>query len=127
MPIRVLAIDDEADILRMISIKLGKAGYEVITAKDGQEGVEKALSERPDVMLVDVMMPKKNGYQVISEVKENLEEAPVYILLTANSEAEDMKKGFSSGADDFITKPFSPQELIERININLIRKGKISP
>ena len=127
MPIRVLAIDDEADILRMISIKLGKAGYEVITAKDGQEGVEKALSERPDVMLVDVMMPKKNGYQVISEVKENLEEAPVYILLTAKSEAEDMKKGFSSGADDFITKPFSPQELIERININLIRKGKISP
>ena len=127
MPIRVLAIDDEADILRMISIKLGKAGYEVITAKDGQEGVEKALSERPDVMLVDVMMPKKNGYQVISEVKENLEEAPVYILLTAKSEAEDIKKGFSSGADDFITKPFSPQELIERININLIRKGKISP
>ena len=127
MPIRVLAIDDEADILRMISIKLGKAGYEVITAKYGQEGVEKALSERPDVMLVDVMMPKKNGYQVISEVKENLEEAPVYILLTAKSEAEDMKKGFSSGADDFITKPFSPQELIERININLIRKGKISP
>ena len=127
MPIRVLAIDDEADILRMISIKLGKAGYEVITAKDGQEGVEKALSERPDVMLVDVMMPKKNGYQVISEVKENLEEAPVYILLTAKGEAEDMKKGFSSGADDFITKPFSPHELIERININLIRKGKISP
>lgn len=127
MPIRVLAIDDEADILRMIRIKLSKAGFEVSTAGDGEEAVVKALAEKPDIMLVDVMMPKKDGYQVVSEVKKELgSEAPLAIMLSAKGEDADVAEGFQRGADDYITKPFSPRELLERINVVLIKSGKIS-
>lgn len=123
--LRVVAIDDEADILRLIRIKLSKEGFEVSTASDGEEGVRKVLAEKPDVMVVDVMMPGKDGYQVVSEVKKKLgDEAPVAIMLTSKAEESDMKKGLSVGADDYITKPFSPSELIERINVALIKSKK---
>ncbi|HEX9131650.1 MAG TPA: response regulator [Ktedonobacteraceae bacterium] len=86
MAIRVLAIDDEEDILRLIEIKLTKAGYEVLTARDGQQALERALVEKPDLMLVDVMLPRLDGYSVVSEVKQRLgTEAPIIILLTASS------------------------------------------
>ena len=125
MPIKVVAMDDEADILRMVQRKLEKEGFIVITASDGDEGLEKVLVERPDVMILDVMMPGKNGYQVANEVKEKLgDQAPVIIMLTAKSEASDIAKGLSEGADDYVTKPFSPRELIERIKVALIKSGK---
>ncbi len=127
MPIRVLAVDDEADIRRVINIKLSRAGFDVLTASDGEEGLNLALTEKPDVMIVDVMMPKKNGYELIAEVREKLgAEAPVSILLTAKGEEADVIKGFSEGADDYIKKPFSPAELIDRVNINLAKRSKIS-
>jgi DNA-binding response OmpR family regulator len=123
--IRVVAIDDESDILRLIRIKLSKEGFDVSTASDGEEGVTKVLRERPDVMVVDVMMPGKDGYQVVAEVKGKLaDDAPVTIMLTSKAEEADMVKGLSVGADDYITKPFSPRELIERINVALIKGGK---
>jgi len=123
--IRVVAIDDEADILRLILIKLSKEGFDVSTAVDGEEGIKKVLSEKPDVMLVDVMMPGKDGYQVVAEVKRKLgEDAPVTIMLTSKAEDADMVKGLAVGADDYITKPFSPRELIERINVALIKGTK---
>jgi CheY-like chemotaxis protein len=123
--IRVVAIDDESDILRLIRIKLSKEGFEVITASDGEEGVRTVLQEKPDVMVVDVMMPGKDGYQVVSEVKSKLgETAPVTIMLTSKAEEADMVKGLSVGADDYITKPFSPRELIERINVAMIKVAK---
>jgi DNA-binding response OmpR family regulator len=125
MPIKVVAMDDESDILRMVQRKLEKEGFIVITASDGDEGLEKVLVERPDVMILDVMMPGKNGYQVANEVKEKLgDQAPVIIMLTAKSEASDIAKGLSEGADDYVTKPFSPRELIERIKVALIKSGK---
>ena len=84
-----------------------------------------ALAEKPDVMIVDVMMPKKNGYELIAEVKKELgDKAPISILLTAKGEEADVIKGFSEGADDYIKKPFSPAELIDRVNINLVKRGK---
>jgi CheY-like chemotaxis protein len=123
--IRVVAIDDEADILRLIRIKLSKEGFVVSTVSDGIEGVRKVIGEKPDVMLVDVMIPGKDGYEVASEVKRKLgEEAPVVIMLTSKAEDADMVKGLSSGADDYITKPFSPRELVERINVALIKSGR---
>ncbi|MBD3158133.1 MAG: response regulator [Candidatus Lokiarchaeota archaeon] len=124
---RVVAIDDEEDILRLIRIKLSKEGFRVITAKDGVEGIETVLDKHPDVMLVDIMMPQKDGYEVVSEVKKKMgENAPVAIMLTSKSEEEDMMEGLASGADDYITKPFSPTELIERINVALLKGQKSS-
>jgi two-component system alkaline phosphatase synthesis response regulator PhoP len=125
MTIRTLVVDDEVDILRLIEIKLKKAGFEVLTARDGQEGLEKALAEKPDLMLVDVMMPRMDGYTVVSEVRQKLGgEAPIIILLTAKGQETDVAKGLTSGADDYIIKPFSPRELIARINAVLIKSGK---
>jgi two-component system, OmpR family, alkaline phosphatase synthesis response regulator PhoP len=125
MAIRALVVDDEKDILRLIEIKLKKAGFEIVTAHDGQEGLEKALAEKPDIMLVDVMMPRMDGYTVVSEVRQQLgSEAPVIILLTAKGQEADVVKGLTSGADDYIIKPFSPRELIARINVVLIKSGK---
>lgn len=125
--VKVVAIDDEADILRLIRIKLSKEGFNVFTASDGVDGVQKVLAERPDVIVVDVMMPGKDGYQVVSDVKKKLgDSAPVAIMLTSKAEEQDMVRGLSAGADDYITKPFSPRELVERINVALI-KGKKAP
>jgi DNA-binding response OmpR family regulator len=125
MAIRVLAIDDEEDILRLIEIKLTKAGFEVLTARDGQQALERALAEKPDLMLVDVMMPRRDGYSVVSEVKQRLgTEAPIIILLTARGQETDVVQGLTNGADDYIIKPFSPRELIARINVVLIKRGK---
>jgi DNA-binding response OmpR family regulator len=125
LAIRVLAIDDEEDILRLIEIKLTKAGFEVLTARDGQQALERALAEKPDLMLVDVMMPRRDGYSVVSEVKQRLgTEAPIIILLTARGQETDVVQGLTNGADDYIIKPFSPRELIARINVVLIKRGK---
>jgi DNA-binding response OmpR family regulator len=125
MSYKVVVMDDEADIVRLVRIKLEKEGFEVITAFDGEEGVSKVLKENPEIMIVDVLMPKKDGYQVITEVKEKMgKNAPIAIMLSAKAEAKDITKGLTGGADDYITKPFSPRELIERINVALIKKGK---
>ena len=125
--IRVIVIDDETDILRLIRTKLSKEGFDVSTASNGDEGIEKVLREKPDVMIVDILMPGKDGYQVVTEVKTKLQEdSPIIIMLTSKTEDEDMVRGLSMGADDYITKPFSPRELIERINVALIKGVKVN-
>jgi len=126
LTIRVVAMDDDHDILRLLRIKLEKEGFQVITATDGEEGVKAVLGEKPDVMIVDVMMPKKDGYQVLEEVQAKYgDKSPVTIMLTSKAESSDLVEGLSRGADDYITKPFSPSELIERINVSLIKRGII--
>ena len=128
MATRVLVMDDEADIRHLVEVKLKGAGFEVFTARDGKEGVEVALAEKPTLMVVDVMMPEKDGYTVIREVREALGDgAPIAILLTAKGQDADVARGLASGADDYIIKPFSPRELLARINFALIKRGKIAP
>jgi CheY-like chemotaxis protein len=123
--VRVIVIDDEADILQLIRMKLSRKGFDVSTASNGDEGIEKVLRDKPDVMIVDIMMPGKDGYQVVTEVKARLrEDSPVIIMLTSKTEDADMVKGLSMDVDDYITKPFSPRELIERINVALIKGAK---
>jgi CheY-like chemotaxis protein len=123
--VRVIAIDDEADILQLIRMKLSKEGFDVSTASNGDEGIEKVLRNKPDVMIVDILMPGKDGYQVVTEVKARLrEDSPVIIMLTSKTEDADMVKGLSMDVDDYVTKPFSPRELIERINVALIKGAK---
>ena len=125
---RILVVEDEPDILRLIEIKLKRAGFEVLTARDGEEGLALALAERPDVLLCDVMIPKRDGYSVVSEVKRQLGAgAPISILLTARGQQADIAQGRDCGSDDYILKPFSPSELVKRLNGILARAGDSSP
>jgi two-component system alkaline phosphatase synthesis response regulator PhoP len=121
---RVLAVDDEADILRLVEIKLTKAGFEVLTAHDGQEGLERAIAERPEVVLLDVMMPRMDGYTACARIKAEVDPAPIVLMLTAKGQDADVITGLAGGADDYIIKPFAPRELIARINVALNKAGK---
>jgi two-component system alkaline phosphatase synthesis response regulator PhoP len=122
--IRVLAVDDEPDVLRLVENKLKKAGFEVLTARDGEEGLNRAVVERPDVVLLDVMMPKMDGFTAARKIKEQMQPAPLIIMLTAKGQESDVVQGLTGGADDYIIKPFAPRELIARINVALIKAGK---
>ncbi len=124
MTIRVLAVDDEANVLRLVQIKLSKAGFDVITARDGEEGLQKAIDEKPDVVILDVMMPKLDGYSVLQRIKTEIEDPPIVIMLTAKGQEADVLEGISTGAEDYVVKPFAPRELIARVNVALIKAGK---
>src|SRR5262245_44462958 len=124
MSIRILAVDDEPDVLRLIQIKLQKAGFEVFTARDGEEGLQVALAEQPDVILMDVMMPRMDGYTAVGKIKGQITPAPLILMLTAKGQEADVVQGLAAGAEDYIIKPFAPRELIARINVALIKAGK---
>ena len=124
MSTRVLAVDDEPDVLRLVEIRLKKAGFEVLTARDGEEGLNKAIAEHPDVVLMDVMMPKMDGFTAVGKIREQVEPAPLILMLTANGQESDIAHGLTNGADDYVVKPFAPRELIARINVALIKAGK---
>ena len=124
MTIKVLAVDDEPDVRRLISTKLKKAGFEVVTAVNGAEGVETALAEKPDVVLMDVMMPVMDGFTAVAQIKSQLEPVPVALMLTAKGEEDDVMEGLVAGADDYIIKPFAPRELIARVKVALIKAGR---
>ena len=124
MSVKILAVDDEDDVRRLIQIKLKKEGFEVLTAVNGLEGFEKARDEHPDVVLLDVMMPKMDGYTAAAKIKAEVSPAPIVIMLTARGAEADVVEGLMGGADDYIVKPFAPRELIARVNVALIKAGK---
>ncbi len=123
MTIKILTVDDEPDVRRLIEVKLRKAGFEVITAVDGEEGVEKAKAEKPDLILMDVMMPKMDGYTAVKKIKKEMHPAPLVMMLTAKGTEDDVMEGLVGGADDYITKPFAPRELVARVKVVLIKAG----
>ena len=114
---KVLVVDDEIYIVHILDFSLGMEGYEVLTALDGEQALEKAKNEKPDLIVLDIMMPKLDGYETCKLLKaeESTRDIPV-ILLSAKGRNVDQKIGFDVGADDYITKPFSPRKLVERIN-----------
>jgi len=114
---KILVVDDEVYIVHILDFSLGMEGYEVITALDGEQGLEKAREEQPDLIVLDIMMPKLDGYETCRMLKsdERTRNIPV-ILLSAKGRNIDQKVGFEVGADDYIVKPFSPRKLVERIN-----------
>jgi two-component system alkaline phosphatase synthesis response regulator PhoP len=114
---RILVVDDEIYIVHILDFSLGMEGYEVVTALDGEQALEKARSEKPDLIVLDIMMPKLDGYETCKRLKADpdTKDVPV-ILLSAKGRNVDQKVGFEVGADDYITKPFSPRKLVERIN-----------
>lgn len=117
---RILVIEDEPDLLRGLEMNLKAEGYSVLTAVSGGAGLEQALEEKPDLVLLDVMLPGLNGFDVCRELRRKGFEAPI-IMLTAKAEEIDRVVGLEIGADDYITKPFGLRELLARIRVRLRR------
>jgi DNA-binding response OmpR family regulator len=119
----VLVAEDDEDIRGLVAYRMEKAGYTVLQARDGEEAIRLALEHRPDLAIVDVMMPKADGYEVTRTLRghEETNRMPI-ILLTARAQEADVQRGFDAGADDYIRKPFSPQELRARVQAILGRR-----
>jgi DNA-binding response OmpR family regulator len=113
----VLLVDDDPVILKLLQVNFEMEGYDVVTASDGAEGLEKARSEQPDIILLDIMMPKMDGLEVTRHLKadDNLKSIPI-VLLSAKAQASDVQAGKDAGADDYLTKPFDPLELLSRVS-----------
>jgi DNA-binding response OmpR family regulator len=120
---KVLVADDEPHLLRLVKFRLEREGYEVLTAVDGEAALQVARDEHPDLCVLDVMMPKRSGFDVLRELRSDERCAGMkVIMLTARAQDRDVDVGFSLGADDYITKPFSPQELRVRIGAHLSKR-----
>jgi two-component system phosphate regulon response regulator PhoB len=121
-PSRILVVEDEADIAALVAYHLTREGYRVRTAASGAEALEAIAHERPDLVVLDVMLPEFSGYEVLSELRrrEELAEIPV-VVLTARRDEADRIRGLELGADDYVTKPFSPRELVLRVGAVLRR------
>lgn len=119
----VLVAEDDADILALVAYRLERSGYEVVTASNGQEALDRAAERAPDLAVLDVMMPKVDGYGVTERLREDPDTArtPI-ILLTARVQEADVARGFEAGADDYLKKPFSPAELRARVQAILGRR-----
>jgi DNA-binding response OmpR family regulator len=119
----VLVADDDQDILTLVSFRLERAGYDVIQAHDGEEAVRLAVEHSPDLAVLDVMMPKLDGYEATRRLRDHepTSTLPV-ILLTARVQEADVARGVAAGADDYVKKPFSPQELGARVQAALGRR-----
>jgi two-component system, OmpR family, phosphate regulon response regulator PhoB len=121
---RILVVDDEPDITALVAYHLAKAGFRVSTAANGTDALKAAREERPDIVILDLMLPGVSGYDVLAELRKRDETREVgVILLTARREETDRIRGLSLGADDYLTKPFSPQELSLRVGGLLRRLG----
>jgi two-component system phosphate regulon response regulator PhoB len=122
MPETILVIEDEADVSDLIRYHLKKAKLRVLTALDGEDGLRQSLEERPDAVVLDIMLPRLNGFEVAKKLRSDSRTAQIPLLiLSAKGEAESRIKGLESGADDYLPKPFSPRELVLRIQ-GLLRR-----
>ena len=110
---KVLVVDDEQDIRELLKFYLNKEGYEVLEAGDGEEALNIFENEYVDLGIIDVMMPKMDGFELVENMKE-FKDVPC-IMLTAKGESKDKLRGFSSGVDDYVVKPFDPNELMARV------------
>jgi DNA-binding response OmpR family regulator len=119
----VLAADDDEDILALLAFRLERSGYSVLQARDGEEALELAREKKPDLAVLDVTMPKLDGFELTRRLRaEEVTRRMPIILLTARTQDADVERGFETGADDYIRKPFSPQELSARVHAILGRR-----
>ena len=115
---KIMLVDDEPEILDLVSMRLKSFGYDVVTAKDGQDALEMLEFERPDLVLLDVMMPGKDGYEVCNEIKTNpnTSKTPVILFTAKPQQKERLKSNYNFiAADDYILKPFEPEDLLAKI------------
>ena len=122
----VLIVEDEKNIVDILRFNLQREGYRTLEAYDGKDGLDKAVSENPDLILLDVMLPQMNGFDVCRALRAQGSNVPV-IILTAREEEADKVLGLEIGADDYITKPFSMRELIARVGANIRRTAMAAP
>jgi len=120
---RILIIEDETPMRTALADLLAGEGYRTLTAADGESGLERALAEKPDLILLDVMMPKLDGFTVCAELRRLAHDMPV-LLLTAKGQIEDRVTGLDAGADDYLVKPFSTDELLARVRALLRRRER---
>ena len=113
----VLVVDDDPVILKLLEVNFEMEGFTVLVAHDGEEGIEVARSNQPDVVVSDIMMPKKSGLELVVALKgdTSTSEIPI-ILLSAKAQNADVRTGLEAGADDYVTKPFEPLDLVDRVN-----------
>jgi two-component system, OmpR family, alkaline phosphatase synthesis response regulator PhoP len=125
---KVLAVDDEEDILELVRYNLGREGFEVLGAASGEQALKRARAEKPDVIVLDLMLPGIDGLDVARELKSDPQTRPIpIIMLTAKGEEADVVTGLELGADDYITKPFSPRILTARLKAVLRRHAETLP
>lgn len=122
----VLIVEDEKNIVDILGFNLQREGYTTLEAYDGEDGLKKAQEEKPDLILLDVMLPKMNGFDVCRALRESHNHVPV-VILTAREEETDKVLGLEIGADDYITKPFSMRELVARVRANIRRTAMSAP
>lgn len=122
---RILIVEDEKNIVDILSFNLAKDGYETLEAYDGEAGLQLALEQNPDLILLDLMLPKMDGFDVCRSLRKENRSTPV-IMLTAREEETDKVLGLELGADDYITKPFSMRELLARVKANIRRSEMVS-
>ena len=122
----VLIVEDEKNIVDILRFNLERKGYKTLEAYDGEEGLRKAREERPDLILLDIMLPKMIGFDVCDALRKEGDNVPI-ILLTAREEEDDKVRGLETGADDYITKPFSMREVIARVEANIRRTAMAAP
>jgi len=122
---KVLVCDDEPYIVESVSYVVRKAGYEVVTAEDGLEALDAGRREKPDLVFLDIMMPRMSGYEVCRQLKADPSTRKAYIvMLTARGQEEDERKALEMGADEFMTKPFSPRKMRAKLEEVLGAAGK---
>jgi two-component system, OmpR family, alkaline phosphatase synthesis response regulator PhoP len=121
---KLLLVDDEPDLVQMVSLRLKAAGYEVTTALDGQQALDKVKESRPDLMILDLMLPKLDGYKVCRLLKfdERTKEIPI-LIFTARAQEQDVKLATECGADAYLTKPFEAKTLLGKLQELLAAKG----
>ncbi len=125
MGLKILIVDDEQDIVDLVGYNLEKAGYKTLRAYDGEAGLKKALGESPDLVVLDVMLPGLDGWEVCKRIRSNEKTARLPVMmLTAKGDETEKILGLELGADDYLTKPFSPKELVARVRALLRRAAK---
>lgn len=122
---RTLVISNEPDMVRLLEVKLRKEGYQVVSARNGDHGLEQARQERPVLVILDPQVPGDHGMGLIRHLKAAAQPAPVVIVLSAEAGTSSIADAFANGADDFVAQPFSPQGLLERVRVTLVRSGRL--
>ena len=125
MAYKILVVDDEPTIVRLMEFILARQGHEMLVAVNGEEALEKIQAHKPDLVLLDIMMPRIDGYEVARQVRANEETSGLpIIMLSAKAQEEDIRKGMEVGVNEYITKPFSPDQLVRVVGGYLSRLGK---